>query len=99
MEVCLVRARNNVFLLKTLGVLGLDFQPCVYSICSRVHDRVCLYLCRARQVCVSVRLRVLSECLITPVGVGPSVSGGGFLRTNGSGFHLCELFHLKTWQK
>ena len=83
-----MRARNNVFLLKTLRVLGLDFQPRVYSICSRVHDRVCLYLCLALQVCASVRLRVLSECLITPVGVGPSVSGGGFLRTNGSGLEM-----------
>lgn len=34
------RARNTVFLSKTLQGLGLDFQPGVYSICSRVHDRV-----------------------------------------------------------
>lgn len=36
----------------------------------------CVFLSR----CLSVCLRVLAESLITPVGVGPSVSVGGLLR-------------------
>lgn len=78
MEVRSRRARNNVFLSKTLRVLGLDFQPGVYSTSSHVHNRVCTCVFHYRCLCVC--LHVLSECLIAPVGISLSVSVGGSLR-------------------
>ena len=91
-------ARNNVFVSKTLRVLGSDFQPCVYSICSRVHDRFCLYLCLSLQVSVCVfacSVRVYDHtCGRWSLCVCRRPS-----EKNGSGFHLCELFRLKTWLK
>lgn len=63
-------ARSNVFLPKPLWVLGLGFQPGVYSICSHVHDGdcVCLYTCLCLQVS-SVCSHVPSEGALTPVAV------------------------------
>ena len=85
-------ARNNVFVSKTLWVLGLDFQSGVSSICSRVRDR-CLYRCLSLQVSLCLVVYP-SECLPTPVGVGLCVCRRPYEK-KGSSFHLCELFHLK----
>lgn len=81
------------FLKKPLWVLGLDFQPGVYSICSHIEHCDCICLCLFLYRCLCACMFSVSDhicgCRSLCVYRRPS-------EKNGSGLHLCELFYLKT---
>lgn len=88
-------ARNHVFLSKMLRGLWLDVRPvftafAAISVAVTVSIGTFVFLYRGLSVCS----HVLPECLIASMGIGLSVCQRSSDK-NGSGFHLCELFHLK----